>query len=73
MKKLVMVIPNLGGGGAEKVFAELAVRLSENWDIDVIIFENGGIYESRLLKAGIRIHCVYDPPLCLSFFLNWAC
>ena len=69
MKKLVMVIPNLGGGGAEKVFAELAVRLSENWDIDVIIFENGGIYESRLLKAGIRIHCVYDhPPLPVFLF-----
>lgn len=54
MKKVLFLIPSLGGGGAEKVLTTLVNRLCEyNYDITIIVIFGNGIYEKQIDK---RVH-----------------
>lgn len=58
MRKLVMVITGLGGGGAEKVFTQLALHLRQHWSVEVVVFEELPEYSQQIKDAEIPIHIV---------------
>lgn len=51
MKAYLFIIYNLGGGGAEKVFANLVAHVQDNSDrrIHVLTFQDQGIYKEQIL------------------------
>lgn len=53
MKKILFFIPNLCGGGAEKVLINLCNNLIDKYDITLLTIFNEGIYIDKLDK---RIH-----------------
>ena len=59
MKKLLLVIDNLGSGGAQNQLSLLAVELkNQGYTVDVFTYFEEDFFIDRLRKAGISIHHV---------------
>ena len=56
--RLVAAILGLGGGGAERVLARLLRELRPSFDVSLVVFERGGVYEKELERAGVPIEFV---------------
>ena len=56
-KRILMIIPNLGFGGAERVFYDLAYCLSKNYDVTecVFNFDNGHAYPSPNKMVSLNV------------------
>lgn len=51
MKKILILIPTLKGGGAEKVLIDLLKQLDlKAWQVDVLVLFKGGVYFKELPK-----------------------
>lgn len=48
MKKVVFIIPTLGGGGAEKILVDMVHSLKDEFDITVLTIYDQGTYRERL-------------------------
>ncbi len=56
-KRILMIIPNLGFGGAQRVFYDLAYCLSKNYDVTecVFNFDNGHAYPSPNKMVSLNV------------------
>ncbi|MFV9067134.1 glycosyltransferase [Serratia fonticola] len=57
MNKVIIIIPSLGGGGAEKVCSLLASDLSDSMDVTIIITYND-ITEANKLRLGNKVNVI---------------
>lgn len=65
MKRILITIETLGGGGAEKVLVNLLEKLqSKNYDIEIgLIYAQGIYYE--LIKKKYKIVSIYGEKICI--------
>lgn len=56
--RLVAAILGLGGGGAERVLARLLRELRPSFDVSLVVFERGGVYEKEVERAGVPVEFV---------------
>ena len=50
-RRLLLIIDSLGGGGAEKSLISLLPLIDyARYDVDLIIFKHGGVYEKYVPK-----------------------
>src|SRR5690606_38352832 len=58
--RILFILHNLHGGGAEKMLARLASSLCEDYRVTVLTLTEGGIHEA-LLAPGVRRVCLDSP------------
>lgn len=64
MKKILFIMNNLGGGGAEKVLLDLLEVFDyKKYKIDILLVTREGIYIDRL-NDNIRLKSIYNPIRC---------
>lgn len=51
MKKVGFIIPQIGGGGAEKVIVDLVLNLQNDCDITLYTYVKGNIFENDLMNS----------------------
>lgn len=57
--RLVILARKLTSGGAQRQLVALAKGLrARGWDLHVVLFYGGGIYDADLADAGVPVHCV---------------
>src|SRR5687768_17028964 len=54
MEKIALFLPDLGGGGAERVMLNLAGELSGQFDVDLVLARGGGAFAS-VVPQGVRV------------------
>lgn len=59
-RRILFILHNLQGGGAEKMLARLASSLCEDYRVTVLTLTEGGIHEA-LLAPGVRLVCLDSP------------
>lgn len=62
-KKIFFLLPNLKGGGAERVFLTLAEQITKaapNWKVVLVVFSSEGEYYP-LVPKGIELHDLHCP------------
>lgn len=60
MKKVAFIMPNLEGGGAEKVLVDILNYISyKKYKITLILFERKGIYLDKV-PSDVEIICIKD-------------
>ena len=59
-RRILFILHNLHGGGAEKMLARLASSLCEDYRVTVLTLTEGGIHEA-LLAPGVRRVCLDSP------------
>lgn len=61
MKKVLFIMNNLGGGGAEKVLIDiLNVFDYKKYDVDILLVNNEGIYKEKL-NENVSLNYIYNP------------
>jgi len=66
--KLVVFMPNLHGGGAEKVVVNMIKKLDQNkYDIHLVLVEKIGVY-TELLPESIKVYDLKSKKTILSLF-----
>lgn len=61
MKKILIVIPNLNGGGAEKVLKDILKNIDLNkYEIDLYLLHNEGIYLDEIKKLKLNIFFLFE-------------
>lgn len=51
MKKVGFIIPQLGGGGAEKVIVDIVTNIQNDCDVTLITYTTGDVYENTLIQS----------------------
>lgn len=60
MKKILFVMPNLRGGGAEKVLIDVLRNIDKSkFDITLLLFNKGEVYDDQIPK-NINVKCIND-------------
>jgi glycosyltransferase involved in cell wall biosynthesis len=59
-RRILFILHNLHGGGAEKMLARLASSLCEEYRVTVLTLTEGGVHEA-LLAPGVRRVCLESP------------
>lgn len=61
MKKILIIIDALRGGGAEKVLYDISKNIDfSKYKIELFLIQNEGIYREKIKKLGINIDYLFD-------------
>ena len=61
MKKVLIIIESLNGGGAEKVLFDIIKNFDrEKYKIELLLLRNEGVYVDKIKKEGIEINYIFE-------------
>ena len=62
MKRIAYVVHSLNLGGAERLAADMALALNQEFDIQVLCLDEPGLWAQTLRNKNIAVHCLYRQP-----------